>query len=171
MQCPANAPPWVATGWKDIGIHEQPENRGPYVRKLAADSRCGAEGLPWCAMYANAQLERAGIKGTRSASSQSFLHSADFVRLDGPALGAIVVYWRISPHSGQGHVGFYIGEKPGYIYTLGGNEGDQVQCEFCAVRAGTFGLEGFYWPKLVPLPKIGPIAIAASVPSHMASVT
>ena len=169
--CPENAPLWVQNGWKDIGIHEQPENRGPYIARLIAESHCGEQGYPWCAMFANAKLETAGIKGTRSPSSQSFRHSADFVPLSGPALGAIVVYWRTPKQSGLGHVGFYIGEKPGYIYTLGGNEGDMVQVEFCAKAAGSFGLEGYYWPKSVPLPKIAPIAVAANVPSHLVSVT
>jgi hypothetical protein len=77
----------------------------------------------------------------------------------------------MSRASGLGHVGFYVGERNGYIYTLGGNEGDMVQIEFLAKQAGSFGLVGYYWPKSVTQPKIAPIAIAANVPSHQVSVT
>ena len=41
---------------------------------------------------------------------QSFRDNPNFVELDGPVLGAIAVYWRRSPDSGLGHVGFYMGE-------------------------------------------------------------
>jgi hypothetical protein len=42
--------------------------------KLPADdmAHCGALGDPWCAIFANAMLEAAGVLGTRSASSLSY---------------------------------------------------------------------------------------------------
>jgi uncharacterized protein (TIGR02594 family) len=147
------APPWLIWARKEIGQRELPENRGPVIRRYVALAHCGAEGEPWCAIFANAALEQAGIKGTRSPSSQSFRHSPDFVELPGPSLGAIVVYWRISKSSGLGHVGFVTGiDSHGYIKTLGGNESDQVKEEFLNPHGSNFGLQGFYWPKSVPLP-------------------
>jgi hypothetical protein len=41
--------------------------------------------------------------------------------------GDIVVFWRESIKSWKGHVGFYIREKDGWIYTLGGNQANQVK--------------------------------------------
>jgi uncharacterized protein (TIGR02594 family) len=171
MQLPAKAPAWLAAAWKEIGTHEIPENRGPAVQRYVDLSHCGEQGDPWCAIFANAMLEESGIHGTRSPSSQSFRHDANFVALPGPALGAVSVFWRTSRQSGLGHVGFYCGERGGYVYTLGGNEGDMVQIEFCAKNASTFGLVGYYWPKSVPLPPTGAIAVAADAPSHQAKVT
>jgi uncharacterized protein (TIGR02594 family) len=170
MQCPDKAPPWLQWAWKEIGTHEVPENRGPAVRRYISLAQCGVEGDPWCAIFANAALESCGIRGTRSPSSQSFRHDDHFVALNGPVLGAVAVFWRISKSSGLGHVGFYCGEREGFIWTLGGNEGDMVQIEFMAKAAGTFGLEGYYWPKPVAVPPIARVIVGANVPSHQVSV-
>jgi uncharacterized protein (TIGR02594 family) len=170
-QCPAGAPPWLAAAWREIGTREEPENRGPAIRRYIGMAKCGEEGEPWCSIFAGAMLESCGIRGTRSPSSQSFRHDSNFVQLAGPALGAVVVFWRTSKASGLGHVGFYVGEGGGYIATLGGNEGDMVQVEPLPKVAGTFGLVGYYWPASLPLPQIGAIQIAAGVPAHIVSVT
>lgn len=151
-------PKWYEWAEKEIGQHEEPENRGPVVRRYVATGKCGMEGDPWCAIFVNAALESCGIKGTRSPSSQSFRHSADFIPLGGPALGAIAVFWRISRTSGFGHVGFYDSESPGYVNTLGGNEQDAVRKELLAKKAAHFGLIGYWWPRLVALPQVGVIA-------------
>lgn len=171
MQCPDNAPSWLKAGWKEIGVHEVGDNRGPNIRRYISLAHAGQEGDPWCAIWTNAMLESVGIKGTRSASSQSFRHDDSFVKLDGPALGAIAVYWRNTKVSGLGHVGFYCGERGGYVWTLGGNEGDMVQIEAMAKDASRFGLLGYWWPKSAPLPAIVPILVSANVPSHQVSVT
>ena len=157
-------PSWLTSARAEIGQHELPENRGPVVQRYIDLAHCGEQGDPWCAIFANAMLEKNGITGTRSPSSQSFRHSPNFIKLDGPALGAIVVYWRISPSSGLGHVGFYCGETPGYVNTLGGNESDMVRLEMLAKAASSFGLVGYYWPVSQPLPVIGPIAVNAATP-------
>lgn len=154
-------PTWYDWAVKEIGQHELPENRGPVVRKYIALAHCGEEGDPWCAIFANAALEANGLRGTRSPSSQSFRHDPHFVRLAGPALGAIAVFWRIAPSSGLGHVGFYDSETAGYVNTLGGNEQDAVRRELLAKAGGHFGLIGYYWPTSVPLPTVGPIAYKA----------
>ena len=151
-------PKWFDWALHEVGQHELPENRGPVIRRYIATGKCGEEGDPWCAIFVNAAFESQGIRGTRSPSSQSFRHSPYFVKLNGPALGAVTVFWRISPHSGLGHVGFYCSETKGYIETLGGNESDAVRKELLAKSAAHFGLVGYYWPASEAQPKIGPIA-------------
>lgn len=161
----AGLPAWFVAARKEIGTHELPENRGPAIRRYIALAHCGAEGQPWCAVFANAMLESAGVRGTRSALARSFEHDPHFVRLAGPALGCIVTFWRGAPHGGLGHVGFYNGEHNGSISALGGNEGDMVRVEDLRSHGATFGLSGFYWPKAVALPVIGahpPLSIAAA---------
>lgn len=169
--CPVGATPWMQWQWKEIGTRELPENRGPAVRRYIQIGKCGEEGDPWCAIFENAALESCSIPGTKSPSSQSFRHNSNFIPLAGPALGAIAVFWRTSRNSGLGHVGTYCGERAGYVWTLGGNEGDMVQVEMLAKQASTFGLVGYWWPKSVPLPRIAPVIVDASVPSHLVSVT
>lgn len=164
-------PPWFAYAAHEIGTREDPGNRGPAIRRYIALAHAGNEGDPWCAIFANACLEASGIPGTRSASSQSFRFSPLFVPLKGPALGAIAVFYRGGRNSGLGHVGFYRGETPAYVYTLGGNEGDMVQIEPMAKVASTFGLVGYWWPKSVPLPVIAPVAMPIGAPKQQVSVT
>jgi len=171
MQCPDNAPAWLKFAWNELGTKEEPENRGPAVRRYIELAHCGEEGDPWCAIFANACLESSHLPGTRSPSSQSFRHDDDFVQLRGPALGAIAVFWRGSRQSGLGHVGFYCGERDGFVWTLGGNENDMVELEMLAKTAGQFGLIGYWWPKSVPKPKSKAITVAASVPRNQVTVT
>ena len=155
-----DAPVWFNTARREIGTRELPENRGPAIRRYIELAHCGSEGDPWCAVFANAMLESAGIKGTRSALARSFERDpTKFVRLDQPARGCIVTFWRGSKKSGLGHVGFYNGETGDYVSTLGGNESDQVRIEMYRKNGNTFGLAGYWWPASVPLPKkTGPIA-------------
>lgn len=171
MDVPANAPAWMKWAWSEIGIEEDEGNTGPDIRRYIAAAKCGREGDPWCAIFTNAALETSGLPGTRSPSSQSFRHDEDFVQLEGPALGAIAVYWRTSPTSGLGHVGFYAGERSRFVWTLGGNEADMVQIEMLAKSAANFGLIGFWWPKSVALPVVAPIVVSADVPATQVSVT
>lgn len=158
------APEWFQLALHEVGVHEVGDNAGPDIRRFIDDAHVGAEGEPWCAIFANAMLELSGIPGTRSASSQSFVGHPNFVSLTGPALGAIAVFWRQSRASGLGHVGFYRGEAGDRVYVLGGNEGDAVKIEAMPKAAATFGLRGYWWPKSVPLPKLGAIPIRSGQP-------
>jgi uncharacterized protein (TIGR02594 family) len=171
MQCPASAPDWLQWAWGELGTKEDPGNSGPAIRRYIDLASCGEEGDPWCAIFANAALESTNYPGTRSPSSQSFRHDTDFMPLEGPALGAIVVYWRVSPQSGLGHVGFYCGQRENFIWTLGGNEGDMVQIEMMAKSASNFGLIGYWWPRTAAPPGIAPIIVSADVPRTQVTVT
>jgi uncharacterized protein (TIGR02594 family) len=149
------APAWFQWALHEIGFHETGNNGG--IERYISLAHTGSVGDPWCAIFANAALEASGIAGTRSASSQSFRSNPGFIQLSGPALGAITVYWRGTQSSGLGHVGFYRGENASSIWTLGGNENDMVQIEALTKSSGSFGLIGYWWPKSVPLPVVGPV--------------
>jgi uncharacterized protein (TIGR02594 family) len=161
----AAAPAWFQGALHEIGFHETGNNQG--IDRYIALAHCGADGDPWCAIFANAMLEQADIPGTRSASSQSFRTSPLFVQLAGPALGCLVVYWRGTQSSGLGHVGFYRGEDANSVWTLGGNENDMVQIEALPKSSATFGVIGYWWPKSVPLPTGGPVLMPAGSPVHV----
>ena len=162
------APPWFTWALHEIGTREIPPNKGPAVRRYIALAHAGREGDPWCAIFANAALESVGVSGTRSASSQSFRHDAHFIKLAGPALGAIAVFWRgADKNSGIGHVGFYRGALADHVWVLGGNEGDMVQIEAYARAKPQWGLFGYWWPQAVPLPAIGEVAMPAGAAEHV----
>jgi uncharacterized protein (TIGR02594 family) len=158
-------PPWVTAGLEDLGFHETGDNQG--IERFIGQAKCGSVGEPWCAIWVNAKLEQSGIRGTRSASSQSFRHDPNFVKLDGPALGAIAVYWRRPQGSDLGPVGFYIGETAMQIFTLGCNESDAIRRQFEPKAQ----LLGYWWPKSVPLPEGGVIEVAFNAESSEGKVT
>jgi uncharacterized protein (TIGR02594 family) len=81
---------------------------------------------PWCAVFANMILARAGFSGTGSAAARSF---AQYGRpASGPAPGVIAVW----PH----HVGFVVGSAgPGRIRVVSGNHNHRVDESVYATRS------------------------------------
>lgn len=150
----AGAPVWYALAQNDIGFHETGNNRG--IEQFIRDAQTGSLGDPWCAIWVNAKLEDAGIRGSRSAAARSFEHDDNFIKLPGPALGAIVTMWRGSPSAGTGHVFLYDGESSKGIRGIGANESDMIKRSFH--ERGR--IVGYYWPKAVPLPSVGRITVA-----------
>lgn len=150
------APSWYVAGAKDIGFHEIGVNQG--IDKFIASAKCGALGDPWCAIWVNAKLEDAGIRGTRSAAARSFETNTGFVRLSGPALGCIVTMWRGSIASGTGHVFLYDGENASGVRGIGANEDDGIRRSFHQPAR----IVGYWWPKSVPLPVIAKIIVTST---------
>lgn len=82
----------------------------------------------WCAAFVNSILAANGVDGTGRLNARSFM---DFgTEAKNPKRGDVAVFWRESPESWKGHVGFYAGKvkKNGqeYIRVLGGNQDDGV---------------------------------------------
>lgn len=155
-------PIWMRQGMKEVGFHEVGVNRG--IERYIELGKSGQLGDPWCAIFVNAMLEFAGVTGSRSAAAYSFEVNRNFIRLDGPAYGAVVTMWRDNPRKagqqGNGHVGFYIGEGPEGVILLDGNDGDGVRISAPKSR---IRVVGYYWPMGMPLPKIGAIPYDARV--------
>lgn len=156
---------WIVREGTD-GIPEEPngDNRGPVIDKLIKLAHCGHPGDPYCAIGVNAALEACGIPGTRSAAARSFECDGGklFVKLRGPALGAITIFWRGSRKGGNGHVNTYAGETANHIYGWGFNQHDDCNVSPFPRDGQSFGLVGFYWPASRPLPTIGKIALSGS---------
>lgn len=151
----AKTPPWMPIAKKYVGFKERPGNRG--IDEFVKGSKTGNIGDPWCAIFINFCLETAGIKGSRSAMARSFEKHPGFVRLDGPAYGAIGTLWRQSKASGLGHTFFYLGhDAQGRIIGLGGNQNDGVTDDQVQPQVR---FNGYFWPKGFPLPKIGRIEL------------
>lgn len=85
---------------------------------------------PWCASFVNWCLKQAGYPSTSSpASSQSFRRDKNYIAIDKPVYGAIVVFTD-AHNPARGHVGFLYAfdekEKP---IVLGGNQSDTINFE------------------------------------------
>jgi uncharacterized protein (TIGR02594 family) len=149
-------PPWLAHATSYLSFEERGENRG--IEDFIAQAHCGSVGDPWCAIFVNACLEAVGVRGTRSAMARSFERDTNFVRLPGPALGAIVTVWRGSHSAGTGHVFFYLGENDHGVLALGGNQNDRV----CRQYEPRDRIVGYWWPNSMALPVTGKIIVKHS---------
>lgn len=80
--------------------------------------------VSWCAAFVNAVLYECGLPQTAKLNARSFLDLG--VETLEPEIGDIVVLWRGQKNGVFGHVGFFVKEKDGLIYILGGNQNNQV---------------------------------------------
>lgn len=150
-------PLWLQAGLKLIGVKETigvkdnsviidwaKDEGGDIAKTYTHDS------IPWCALFANHCLTRAGIKGTESLWALDFAGQWPSVKLVGPAVGAFAPMVR----NGGGHIGIVVGaDQHGNVMLLGGNQSDAVNIKpFARSRLN----KGFWWPAGVPVPaKIG----------------
>lgn len=163
-------PRWHERALAEIGKRETGNNAGSNVARYIALSHCGHIGDPWCAIFTNAMLEASGIPGTRSPAARSFAMSRRFKRLADPAIGALTVFWRGAPNGWSGHVGFYMGEADGFVWSLGGNVGDRVANQAFPKKSKTFGLIGYFWPVNELIPPLAPVYISEKTPHKLTSV-
>lgn len=153
-------PSWSIRARTFLGLHEIPGVKNSpelmAVLDLADGKKDGKtigaqnDDEAYCAKGACAVLELCDIRSPRSASARSFEKWGQ--PLSGPALGAIVVFWRKSPESGLGHVGFVVGkDAAGNLMVLGFNQADAVSiAPFSPHR-----VVGYRWPVGQALPKAG----------------
>ena len=107
---------------------------------------------PWCAAYVSAVLEEAGIRSARTGYSLNYNTWGE--KLDGPAVGAVVVFSREDPKQPGvklGHVAFVVGRSktnPKNLLILGGNQRDMVNI----MGKWTQTVLAYRWPKIIAKP-------------------
>ena len=160
--------PWMQWAETEIGESEVP---GPgsnprilHYRAIAGleDIKGDDSDVPWCKIFVNAAFVEAGLPIAKNAMALSIKSDPDFIRLSGPAYGAVAAFWRGTPKSGTGHIGFYCGETANgsRIYVLGGNESDAVRKAFFPASSIKFGLVGYYWPKSIEAPRLAKVIVS-----------
>lgn len=142
---PQIVPPWLPIALAELGEKEVPgSGNNPRIVDYhqATSLKATTDITPWCASFVNWCLWQSGVKGTNSAAARSFL---DWGRkLGKPQLGAIAVFKRGS-NPAQGHVGFALDVRNGYVYLLGGNQSDLV----CISLYAESQLLDYRWPTSV----------------------
>lgn len=114
---------------KDFGTWEWGKGHNPKVLQYFADvghSWVKDDETAWCAAFVGAMLKRAGLPHTGKLNARSYLEWGEPVQLSEAKEGDIVVLWRGSPNSAQGHVGFFVRQQGNRVDLLGGNQGNQV---------------------------------------------
>lgn len=116
--------------FNELGTEEyEGTAHNPEVLKYAKDTGINGittDEIPWCSTYVNWVAWKAGLQYSGKANARSWLNVG--TKVTSPEPGDIVVFWRESPQSWKGHVGFFLGISADKkrVYCLGGNQGNRV---------------------------------------------
>lgn len=82
----------------------------------------------WCSAFVNHCAREAGYESTGKLNARSWLDVGETIPLSAARIGDVVILWRVSRNSWQGHVAFldHHNAKRGLLYLLGGNQNDSV---------------------------------------------
>jgi len=80
----------------------------------------------WCSAFVGAMAELTGYETTGKLNARSWLEAGDGIELRDARPGDVAVFWRSSPASWKGHVGFFVEQDGDKIKVLGGNQGNKV---------------------------------------------
>jgi len=106
------------------------------------------DSTPWCSAFMNSIYASTGYEYSGKMSARSWLDVGTPVKE--PQVGDVVVFWRGSKNSWQGHVAMFVSYSADkkYINVLGGNQSDAVSIAAYPVNR----LLGFRRPKFIRTP-------------------
>ncbi|UQA55190.1 TIGR02594 family protein [Polyangium aurulentum] len=144
-----NAPAWMKFAKAEVGVHEVAgKAKNPRIIEYHAATTLGAKSdeIAWCASFVNWCLQKAGIRGTRSAAAASFATWGDATEA---RYGAICVIYNASAANSRlstsgNHVGFLVEETGTHFVMLGGNQSDSVKVS--NFPKSKWRLKGRRWP-------------------------
>ena len=132
---------WIEIAKKEIG-HKVVEGLNDNPRIIEYHSKTSlkaqADEVPWCSSFVNWVLIGAGFKGTNSARARSWL--AWGMALKSYRQGCVVVLKRGT--GSQGHVGFAVAWRLGFVKVLGGNQSNAVNEKWYPA----YKVLGYRWP-------------------------
>jgi uncharacterized protein (TIGR02594 family) len=121
--------PWMQEAIRLIGLTEV---RGPGSNPVLIDFGMALEldykndDTPWCGLFV-AHCIGSSLPNEALPTTPLLARAwRKFGISCAPQLGAVLVFWRESPNSSKGHVGFYHGEDASHYHVLGGNQSDAV---------------------------------------------
>ncbi len=106
-----------------VGKRDNPEVL-KYFDILGYDGARLKDETAWCSAYINWCAITAGLPYSGKLTARSWLNVG--TKVTEPQLGDLVIFSRGNPKGWKGHVGVFIRKENGAIYTLGGNQGNQV---------------------------------------------
>lgn len=121
----------VEIALNEIGVIEWggKKHNNPEILKYATESGLKSNGTDeehWCSNFVNWVAHKANLERSKKVSARSWLKVG--LEVKEPQIGDVVIFWRGSRSSWQGHVGIFYGFTPSgkYIRVLGGNQGNAV---------------------------------------------
>jgi uncharacterized protein (TIGR02594 family) len=155
--------PWIAAAQSMKGLREVagPGNN-PDIITMAKDLDIlyRSDDIPWCGLFVAHAIASTLPEEVLPSNPLGARSWERFGESTAPRAGAVMVFWRESPESGLGHVGFYVGENKDEYIILGGNQSN-------IVREASYPKSQFLkarWPKTATSlgggPAIVPIELA-----------
>lgn len=131
MEDPADPAPWLTYARTFLGEKEVPgRESNPRILEILREFLPAAmddSTVAWCGAFAAHCLRRHGMAYPREMPLLARAYLETGTATTHPREGDIVVFWRGSRTSWQGHVAFYLsGQGTGSIRVLGGNQTDAV---------------------------------------------
>jgi uncharacterized protein (TIGR02594 family) len=120
----------LAAAGEYLGLAEWPgAKHNPEIIKMFA--KVGHKGVtsdetPWCAAFVGAVLASLGLPHTGKLNARSYQTYGSTVRMQDARPGDIVVLWRSSRSSWEGHVAFFVRFEGNKVILRGGNQGNAV---------------------------------------------
>ncbi len=143
--------PWFDEANRLIGTQEVAgSGNNPVIMDFAEnlDIDYAGDDIPWCGLFVahciGATMPFEGLPNG-PLGARNWLKFGEACT---PQLGAVVVFWRESPTSWKGHVGFYAGEDSTHVHCLGGNQSNAVNIR----RFPRARVLGARWPLTGPAP-------------------
>ena len=120
--------PWYLVALGELGQREVRGGENPRILEYFKSTTFHAteDEVPWCSAFACFCMESAGVQSPHRANARSWLSWGNDVDRQDVRIGDVAVFWRGSPTSRAGHVGFVASLTGGVVQLLGGNQGDAV---------------------------------------------
>ena len=145
-------PKWLEIAEGEVGQKEVKGGENPRIIEYHASTSLKAreDEIPWCASFVNWCVTQAGLIGTNSAAAISWASWGE--RITEPVAGCIVVIRQRKKGTDQAtgsssgnHVAFFNRIENGYIYLLGGNQGDSVKVSGFNLKS--YDVVAYRWPE------------------------
>ncbi len=146
------APPWIMEGERRHGLHESRDHRRLSEWLRSDGSTLGDPALlPWCGDFVETCLALTLPDEPFPENPYLAANWTRFGRVTTPQIGAVLVFWRGSPSSWKGHVGFYAGEDATHFLVLGGNQSNAITR--ARIAKERLREDGCRWPDSYPDPR------------------
>lgn len=137
-------PPWYAIGLEREGLHERDDNAELRAFLRADGATLGdPKQFAWCGDFVDTCIRLA--LPDEETPDNPYL-ARNWLKWGQPCdevFGAVCVFWRGSPKSIFGHVGFVAGSDDTAVHVLGGNQSNSISI----TRIARTRLLGCRWPK------------------------
>jgi uncharacterized protein (TIGR02594 family) len=138
-------PPWIVEGERVRGLHEKRDHKRlwDWLRSDGATLGDPAK-LPWCGDFVQTCILKTLPDEPVPNNPYLAANWTKFGKPTKPQLGAVLVFWRGSPSSWKGHVGFCAGQDDTHFLVLGGNQSNSISHSRIAKKRLRSG--GCRWP-------------------------